>query len=161
MRARLTAVVFLFASAGLFMSNRPAFPDPPKERYVFIENTDRWVGVSRGDWYLVGKLDKNGDFVHEHKLKNGQPSTLLPVHWIINSSGDARKSRKVYEFRSGVLIPGEITPDGYFVPEVGGKIIPFKDYQYSPTATPIWNLPGVFLTEEQAAKLKKQKPPDK
>ena len=38
---------------------------------------------------------------------------------------------------------------------VGGKIIAFKDYEYSPTAPRIWNLPGGFVTEEEAAKLKK------
>jgi hypothetical protein len=36
-----------------------------------------------------------------------------------------------------------------------------KDYEYSPTATPIWNLPGVFMTEEEAAKRKAVKPADK
>ena len=156
------ARVFLFAAGGLLMPYSPVFPDPPKERYVFVENTNRWVGVIRGEWHLIGKLDTNGDFVHQLKLQAGQPwSAGIPAHGIINSSGDARKAKKVYEFRSGVLIPGEIQPDGRFVPEVGGKIIPFKDYEYSPTATPIWNLPGVFVTEEEAAKLKQQKADDK
>lgn len=157
-----SAVVFLSAALALPMSDRPALPDPPKGRYVFVQNTDRYVGIIRGNWHLVGKFDANGEFFQDMKLKKGQGySAGIPPHGIINSSGHATLSRKVYEFRSGVLVPGEIRPDGYFVPEAGGKIIRFKDYQYSPTATPIWNLPGVFVTEEEAAKLKEAKPADK
>jgi hypothetical protein len=37
------------------------------------------------------------------------------------------------------------SPDGLFVPELGGKIIDFMDYKYSDQAIPIWNLPGKFV----------------
>jgi hypothetical protein len=139
--------------------------NPPKESYVFIANTDRWVCMFRGDWELIGKLDTNGEFIHEYKLKAGQPSSAgLPAREFINGTGSLTKPRKVYEYRSGMLIPGELQPGrfaaGPFVPEAGGKIIAFKDYEYSPSAPPIWNLPGVFVTEEEAAKLKKPKPAD-
>lgn len=134
--------------------------EPPKERYRFVEDTERWVAVFRGELQLLGKLDKNGDFVHEYKFKKGAGWNLgFPPPPIINDPG--LKPKKVYEFRSRMLIPGELQPDGAFVPEAGGRIIHFKDYEYSPTATPIWNLPGVFLTEAEAAKLKQSKPPDK
>ena len=161
MSTRSNGAMLLFLAGALLMASQPLAADPPKSRYVFVENTDRWVGIARGDWYLVGKLDKNGDFIHEIKLKKGQGSTLLPAHGVINSSGHATRSKKAYEFRSGMLIPGEIRPDGYFVPEAGGKIIPFKDYEYGPTALPIWNLPGLFVTEEEAAEWKKAKAGEK
>jgi hypothetical protein len=153
------AMVVLSAILVVVLSDRTGFSDSPKERYVFVSNTDRYIGIFRGDWRLIGKLDANGDFIQEIKLKKGQPASSIPAHGILNFPG--LKPKKVYEFRSGGLIPGEIRPDGSFVPEAGGKIIPFKDYQYSPTATPIWNLPGVFLTEEEATKLKKAKPASK
>jgi hypothetical protein len=152
-------MLFLFALLAIPMSDQPALSGQPKERYVFVENTDRWVEVHRGERVLLGKLDKNGDFVLEYNFRKGQPWNLGFVPTIITFPG--MKPKKAFEFRSGLLIPGELQPDGRFVPEAGDKIISFKDYEYSPTARPIWNLPGVFLTEEQAAELKKPKPHDK
>jgi hypothetical protein len=157
--------VILFASGGLMMFDGLAAADPPKEKYVFFENTDRWVGIVIGDSQLIGKLDKNGELIHEYKLRAGQPSSGLPPYGIINATGSMTKPKKVYEYRSEMLIPGELRSDGRFavgrfVPEAGGKIIAFKDYEYTPTATPIWNLPGVFVTEAEAARLKQPKPPD-
>ena len=150
--------VILFACGGPTTFDGHAPAEPPKERYVFVEDTDRWVEVHRGERVLLGKLDKNGDFVQEYNFGKGQPWNLGFLPTMINFPG--LKPKKEYEFRSGMLIPGEIQPDGRFVPESGGKIIPFKDYDYSPTATPIWNLPGVFIREEEAAKLKQPKPHD-
>jgi len=158
--ARLMWGIFLIIGA-MVMSEQPAASDPPKLRYVFVENTDHWVEIIRSEWQLTGKLDKNGDFVFESKLKKGHPAISAPsTSGVINNPASALKAKKVFEFRSGLLIPGEVQPGGRFVPEAGGKIILFKDYEYTPTATPIWNLPGVFITEEEAAKLKKPKPAD-
>lgn len=161
MRSQGKVAMLLFTFLALSSSDRTAFSDPSKEKYVFIEDTSRWVAVIRPKLYLIGRLDQNGDFIHEYKFE-GRPAMLnlgFPPPPVINRTGE--KPKKVYEFRSGVLVPGEIQPDGRFVPEAGGKIIPFKDYQYSPTATPIWNLPGAFLTEAEAAKLKRPKPDEK
>lgn len=151
----------LFTVLALSSSDRTAFSDPPKEQYVFVEDTGRWVAVIRPKLYLIGKLDQNGNFIHQYKYEAIPPGLNLgfPPPPTINYTRE--KPKKVYEFRSGVLVPGEIRPDGSFVPEAGGKIIRFTDYQYTPTARPIWNLPGVFVTEEEAAKLKKAKPADK
>jgi hypothetical protein len=150
----------LLVLGAVAMSGRTAPSDPPKGRYVFFENTDRWVAVIRGEYELIGKLDKNGEFIHEIKLEAGAATSAgIPPAALLN--GPRPAPTKAYEFRSGVLIPGEMQKDGRFVPEVGGKIIPFKDYTYTPTAPPIWNLPGVFVTEEEAAKLKKSKAADK
>jgi hypothetical protein len=66
------------------------------------------------------------------------------------------RAKPVYEFRSGVLAPGEIREGGNFAPEVGGKIVAFADYTYTPDATPIWNLPGGFRPEKPP-----EKPADK
>jgi hypothetical protein len=157
---RFGAALVLSASLLILVSGRTAASDPPKKKYVFVEITDRWVAVDRGEWHLVGKLDKNGDFVEEFMWKKGQGKSLTPTI-TLNSAVFTSNPQKVYEFRSGMLIPGKIERDGQFIPEEGGKIIPFKDYEYSLTATPIWNLPGVFVTEKQAAEFKKAKPDDK
>jgi hypothetical protein len=50
----------------------------------------------------------------------------------------------VYEYRSGRLIKGVIDTKGYFVPDLDGKVIEFKDYKYKPGGIHIWNLPGEF-----------------
>jgi len=153
-------MLFPFAILALSLFDHPGRSEPPKQKYVFVENTDRWVAVDHCEWHLVGKLDNNGDFVADFMWKKGQGKSLTPTI-TLNSAVFTLNPQKVYEFRSGMLIPGKIERDGRFVPEAGGTIVPFKDYEYSPTATPIWNLPGVFLTAEQAAELKKRKPDEK
>ncbi|HEY8505422.1 MAG TPA: hypothetical protein VIL46_12635 [Gemmataceae bacterium] len=154
------AAVVLRALGGLAMSDRPAFSGPPEGRYVFVRDTDRWVGVILGEWRFIGKLDKNGDLLPQIKLKaSGAYSAGIPLHTRLNRLRPA--PAKAYEFRSGVLVPGELQKDGRFVPEAGGTIIPFEDYEYREGATPIWNLPGVFLTEEVAARMKRSKAADK
>lgn len=55
------------------------------------------------------------------------------------------KDEQVYEYRSDYLIPMVFDSKYGLIPEVGGKIIEFKDYQYSPTARRIYNLPGRFV----------------
>ena len=160
MKPRFGAALLLSASLLILVSGRTAASDPPKQKYVFFENTDRWVSVIRDGWVHIGKLDKNGDFVADFMWKKGQEKSLTPTT-TLNSFASAWNPQNMYEFRSGMLIPVALQPDGRFVPEAGGKIVPFKDYEYSPTANTIWNLPGVFLKEEQAAELKKQKPADK
>lgn len=156
------SVQVIFLAFEVLVTAGQAIPDdPPKGRYVFIEDPGRWVGVIRGEWYLIGKLDANGEFIHEYKFKRNQPLTLTAEDIINLLPGENPNPKKVYEFRSGMLIPGAIQKDGRFVPEAGGKIIPFKDYKYSPDVPPIWNLPGRFVTEEEAAKLKRPKPADK
>jgi hypothetical protein len=160
MKRRFGPALTLAALLAILVSGRIAASDPAKKKYVFHEDTDRWVAVERGEWHLVGKLDRNGDFVEEFMWKKGQGKSLTTTT-TLNPAIYAWKPQNIYEFRSGMLIPGALQPDGRFVPEAGGKIIPFKDYEYSPTATPIWNLPGVFITEAQAAELKKGKPVEK
>ncbi len=51
-----------------------------------------------------------------------------------------------------MLIPGTIRERGNFLPEEGGKIVSFKNYQYSASATPIWNLPGRYEIVVKAKK---------
>lgn len=137
-----TSIMFVFGA--MILSQRSVAVDPIPGKYVFVENTDRWVSIVRGEWFLIGKLDKSGDFIHEFKFKTSDSTSAgIPVATSLNSTGP--NSKKVFEFRSGMLIPGEIRKEGNFVPEAGGKMIEFKDYKYSPSEIPIWNLPGRFV----------------
>ncbi|MBX9625690.1 MAG: hypothetical protein K2X82_17950 [Gemmataceae bacterium] len=149
--ACVAASALLLAIGGAAATSDP--PAAPPVRYKFVENTDRWVGVRRGGWLLIGKLDKDGEFTQEQRIPEGKPwSRGLPAHGLLNGAGP--EPRKAYELRHGALVPGEIRKDGAFVPEVGGKIIAFADYQYAPEAPPIWNLPGGFQPVEPPAEKK-------
>jgi hypothetical protein len=114
----------------------------PQDEYVFTPDTDRWVGVFRKKWLLIGKLDAEGTFISHEKHNKGAGLSQVPRFTIINYF--FQRPKTVYELRSGRLIKGEMTPIGDFVPEVGSAVIKFEDYKYSPNAIPVWNLPGSF-----------------
>jgi len=115
-----------------------------RDDYVFVPDTDRWVEVFHDKTTSLGHLDAAGNF--------------LPLpEWLNHPRGEARSviarrpemlnyqpEKNVYEFRSGRLIKGQIDAKGYFIPEIGSKVIDFKDYHYRPDGPRIWNLPGRF-----------------
>jgi uncharacterized protein (TIGR03067 family) len=138
-------VVGVFATIG--MARLECAPAPPPEEYVFVQDTERWVGLSKGSSLLVGKLDANGEFTQTHRYEVGH--SKAPPYTLINFPGP--KPKKVYEFRSGRLIKGELTTEGNFDPETSSTIIKFEGYEFSPDAIPIWNLPGTFVKKDEAA----------
>ena len=121
-----------------------------REKYEFVADTRRWVMLFQGETESIGKLDAAGNFIH-HKpwfqFTKGQPLSMVPVTTPIN----APDQKGVYEFRSGRLIPGNLDANCNFVPTVGGRIIDFNDYHYSPKAPKIYNLPGRFVHKEKPA----------
>jgi uncharacterized protein (TIGR03067 family) len=142
--------LMVFAAGGLAMISSTCVecaPAPPPEEYVFVKDTDRWVGLLNGNGLLVGKLDANGDFTETYRLKG--PYSMIPSFTLINFSGP--KAKKAYEFRSGRLIKGELMKEGNFVPETDSTIVKFEDYKYDPDAIPIWNLPGTYMKKDEAA----------
>lgn len=58
----------------------------------------------------------------------------------------------IYEYRSGLLIPGSLDGYGNFVPKNKGEIIDFKDYKRVQGGPDIWNFPGKLGTEERDVK---------
>lgn len=130
MTSSIMVYVFSFLIAGV--------RDDP---YVFIQDTNRTVCIHRGDLRLLGKLDEFGEFHQEVSFEFGPYSG--PLYHGLGSN--TFHPSKIYELRSGMLIPGMMRIGGRFIPEPGGEIIRFKDYQYSPNAIPIWNLPGKFV----------------
>ena len=146
-------VVFSDTDRDVGAADREQRREP--EDYVFVPNTDHEYGLVRNvagvKWLLIGKFDPAGNFLDSERQNRNEI-------WFAGSRAvDLRNCfgtvKQVYEFRSGVLIPGTILLDGNFVPEVGGNIIRFSDYKYSPDARLIWNLPGWFITKAEAAKL--------
>jgi uncharacterized protein (TIGR03067 family) len=113
---------------------------------VFVKDTDRWVGIRKGTATLVGKLDEHGDFTQVYRFE--KMYSMAPSFSFINFPGP--KAKRVYEFRSGRLIKGDLMMEGNFVPEAGSTVLKFEDYQYSPDAIPIWNLPGTFMKKDNA-----------
>ena len=106
-------------------------PTPDSEEYQYVKDTALWVQVWLGERKLIGKLDAAGNFIPDKRylFEKGQPFSSIPPARGINSP-----QKGVYEFRSGRLIPGDIDDDGNFIPTIGGRIIDFKDYRYSPKA---------------------------
>jgi hypothetical protein len=126
-------------------------PVPPaSDEYVFVSDVERPVGLRRGDLILKGRLDPAGNFVQTESGSLTMGGSAVRVYKVINLSPPGGPPKRVYEFRSGRLIKGEISATGDFVPEVGSKIIKFEEYKYSPDAPPIWNLPGYFKKVEKA-----------
>src|SRR5262249_33357830 len=105
----------------------PGAPPPPAgdSEYVFVPNTDRYVTIERGDIELLGKLDSDGYFLESARFsRHGFASAGTKPSVLINGNpGPA------YEYRSGRLIKGVIRADGNFVPDIGSKVILFKDYR--------------------------------
>jgi len=128
---------------------------PVTGEYEFVADTTRVVGISRSPFLLVGTLNAQGDFIQEHKLEGLLSRSGMPAFTMINSVG--MEPRKVYEYRSGRLIRGELSAKyGAFVPEVGAAVIKFEDYRYG-RDLPIWNLPGSFKKIEKPTDAKDAK----
>src|SRR5229473_3577874 len=103
-------------------------------RYEYVEDRSRAVAVHFGETLIMGKIDRAGNFVPnpgQRALKMGMPGSGAPP-LIINYRRPGIE--RVFEYRSGRLIKGELDREGNFVPELGSKVISFKDYHYSPKA---------------------------
>lgn len=132
---------------------------PPKaDSYLFELDEKRVVGFFRKNLLVVGTFDKDGEFhrivaVEAKPLADGLSGIRYsgPKYELICVDYQMEKC-SVYELRSGRLIPGMYSPEGLFVPELGGKITDFKEYKYSDKAVPIWNLPGKFVPEGEGKK---------
>jgi hypothetical protein len=110
-------------------------------QYTFHEDTSREVAMYRGNTILIGRLDKHGELQIESKTFKDSITTPQFRNIAINLPTNGKK---VYELRSGRLIKGEITEDGSFIPDLGTKVIDFKDYKYTPDGIQIYNLPGHY-----------------
>jgi hypothetical protein len=131
---------------GLAVATAVCGGAPQTSEYVFVQDVGRFVGIDRGGVLYLGKLDAEGNFVQHEVYPGGKPLSAIPAYAPLTFFGT--KPKQVYEYRSGRLIKGELTPDANFIPAIGSTVIGFEDYQYSPTAIPIWNLPGYFSKKD-------------
>jgi hypothetical protein len=120
--------------------------ESPIDEYVFLEDTERKVGLYRNGSVLVGKLDRKGNFLQEKRCADDTDPGVRECKKLIGYT----EPTSAYEFRSGRLIDGFMQPSGIFVPSAGSKVIPFSDYRYQPGSPPIWNLPGEFKKVDQS-----------
>ena len=126
---------------------------PNSGEYVFVPKLDEVVRIRHGRTNSFGNLDRHGDFVPDPNWTSFDPTRILSVPFRyrrLNPSRGIDPPEKVYEFRSGRLIPGEIDKhDGRFIPDLEGKIIAFKEYKYVPNKSRrIYNLPGTFVRKK-------------
>ena len=119
--------------------------------YRFFPDTSRVVGVVDGVGVQVGRLDAAGTFHPVERIRkptNPWEAILRsgPGFEVIN--GDTTRktindtSANVYEYRSGLLIPGMLEADGRFVTSVEKEAVGFTVYTFDSKSPPIWNLPG-------------------
>jgi hypothetical protein len=121
------------------------------EAYEFVPSDETPVYLRRGIKVSLGKLDASGSFT----TGRTEQDMSLKQGFILHGRVLNLTPRKgVYEYRSGRLIKGDLDDNGNFVPELGSKIIDFKDYQYSPKSPVIYNLPGEFVKCRKATKIK-------
>jgi hypothetical protein len=106
-----------------------------------------------GDTVEFGHLSDQGEFIPDpdlplesrasllRKVKFDPPS--LPRYYTVPKVSKGQATEEVYEFRSGRLIKGTLQKTGNFDPELGSKILDFKDYDPL-SRRRIYNLPGVL-----------------
>ncbi len=128
---------------------REAYADSPELR-------DPWFIRVIGDVMEFGHLSNQGEFVPDYGLpalpfvkpKGGddlqdlfRDGTQRSMYYTLPRDG--KDTEEVYEYRSGRLIKGTLQKTGNFVPELGSKVLDFKDF--NPLASwRIYNLPGVL-----------------
>ncbi len=122
-------------------------PTAAPSDYQFVADTSKYVAIVRGVKVSFGKLDARGNF-HPGSdwidlRANGLLSAGIPPAYMINDRGPA------YEFRSGTLIRGRLIESGDFVPDVGARVMDFRDYRYDPAGPRIYNLPGRFVLRQK------------
>ena len=140
----LSTLLSLLTSVPFFL----AAPAPVLDEYEFVRNLDRYVGFKHGDSYSVGKLDEAGNFLPDPRWCNvkGALSDAPPFTLLNDRPG------RVYEYRSGRLIIGDIDEKGLFLPDLGSRIMSLKDYRPGGTTPRIYNLPGSFVKKGEKEK---------
>jgi hypothetical protein len=113
--------------------------------YVQAERTNTYRRL--GGYFFKGKYDIHGKFFWDAttaplEVQKTDPQALERVLC-------SRVNEPVYEFRSGMLVPGRIDAEYFFIPEKGAKIKAFKDYDYPNDPRRIYNLPGEFVPKKK------------
>jgi hypothetical protein len=127
------------------LSFQEAYPNSP-------DKADPWFARVIGEVMELGYLSTEGEFIPDYSLPifpyvadrksiDRRVSEKHPLYYTLPKDG--KKSEEVYEYRSGRLIQGTLQKSGNFVPELGSKILDFKEYNPN-SPRRIYNLPGVL-----------------
>jgi hypothetical protein len=143
------------------LASDPVGKQDGKVKYKYDADAPRRVTLKIGEYHYVGFLDEDGDFVMDPDGRFGTMVSGVPIthppYYTFTKDGQAEP---VYEYRSGLLIKGKLMCTGpragllndhywIFVPEIGSKVIPLKDYLPGRNALEIYNLPGKFVSEDK------------
>ncbi len=113
----------------------------------YVPMPDRYVGLLTAEALVVGKLTADGKFkaVTQYPIRDGHILIISGPMFTDLNGPDVVARPVVYHLDGKTLTPGRVTANGAFTADPKGVAIPFAEYEYSPTAPPIWNLPGRFL----------------
>lgn len=126
-------------------------------QYDFKENLKLTVWHHAGGIYCLGTIGKDGAFLPdladlEKAIQAAKTGVGRLGSWPQPLASPRSPNELVYELRSGALIPMIFDLKHGLIPEVGGKIIAFQDYRYSPISRRIYNLPGAFVIKQAVTK---------
>lgn len=134
---------------------------PFREAYSDVpEMANPWFARVIGELMELGHLSDEGEFVPDYGLPifpfvqvkapdvlmDGSQRTIyytLPMEGYFGEK-TGKGFEEVYEYRSGRLIKGRLQKTGNFVPELGSKVLDFKDYDPDENRR-IYNLPGKLV----------------
>ena len=114
----------------------------------YVPMPDRYVGLFTAEALVIGKLTAEGKFkpITRYRVEPEGDILIISGPMFTDLNGPDVVARPVvYHLDGKTLTPGRVTADGAFTADPKRVAIPFAEYEYSPTAPPIWNLPGRFL----------------
>jgi hypothetical protein len=111
-----------------------------------------WVAHVRDEQMELGHLNDQGNFVPDYGLPPfpltmpakpaGEKVTNKPALWYYNLPVEGADRERTYEYRSGRLLKGTLLKNGTFVPDLGSRVLDFKEYVPGAKSLRIYNLPG-------------------
>lgn len=134
-----------------------SLPLPAPETVVDRTEPLRRVRISRDRFLVYCLVDARGNLIPYRQIGSGYCGIINEVCADIYESDYVVVSRwypewpcePVYEYRSGLLIPGKRDSWCRFVPERGGRVSSFRDYRAGNGAPRIYNLPGHLLPKDE------------
>jgi hypothetical protein len=143
-------------------AQQPSSLNQSAAQYVYKEDLSRCIMLHRREmseslrlkvkpstgphaaYPVIGRLSSTGEFYQgcDETQYLWLSAFGLPAFHRINIL--LTPNEEVYEYRSGLLIKGNLNDDYQFIPQLDSQITSFKDYQYKIGGIRIYNLPGQF-----------------
>jgi len=143
---------------GKVKPSKPALPVKPPmyiraigEFVEFGHLSDQGDFVPNPDLPMVARSGILGNVHFSGQISYNNPLIGIPRYYTIPQPAKPGVQRQeedgpeeVYEYRAGRLIKGKLQLSGNFVPELGSKIIDFKEIDPQTERRRIYNLPGIL-----------------